>query len=233
MRDGEILGDQLALNDIVVTRGAQARMIEIAVSVDDHWVLDVKADGLIVATATGSTAYNLSAGGPIVHPSVDAFVLTPIAPHTLTNRPLVLPETARIVLTPRIVGGTDRGGVRTVLWLGDDELPADELDRIPFEHSQVDESLVFDARPASKSQRSMLHTRHAIGHGGRGQCPRPVSRAKPVPTDAAPAPAEALPDRAQPLTEPAVRPCTMYFWKISTSRTAGSAPRNPVAAITE
>ena len=133
----------------------------------------------------------------------------------------------------RIVGGTDRGGVRTVLWLGDDELPADELDRIPFEHSQVDESLVFDARPASKSQRSVLHTRHAIGHGGRGQCPRPVSRAKPVPTDAAPAPAEALPDRAQPLTEPAVRPCTMYFWKISTSRTAGSAPRNPVAAITE
>jgi len=106
-RGGAVVASHLALNDIVVTRGALARMIEIDVDVDGQFVSHVKADGLIVATATGSTAYNLSAGGPILHPSADAIVLTPLAPHALTNRPLVLPASSRVLLKPIVVPDSD------------------------------------------------------------------------------------------------------------------------------
>jgi NAD+ kinase len=99
-RGGEPTASRLALNDIVVTRGALSRMVEMDVDVDGRFVCHVKADGLIVATPTGSTAYNLSAGGPIVHPSLDALVVTPIAPHTLTQRPLVLEPRAVIEVRP-------------------------------------------------------------------------------------------------------------------------------------
>jgi NAD+ kinase len=101
-RGDAVVATRLALNDIVMTRSDLPRMIEIDVRVAGQSVSHVKADGLILATATGSTAYNLSAGGPIVHPAVDAVILTPIAPHTLTNRPLVLPADATVQLRPLV-----------------------------------------------------------------------------------------------------------------------------------
>ena len=90
-RDGHALADTAVLNDVVFTRTAISRIIDLSVWVGDQFVTHVKADGLIVASPTGSTAYNLAAGGPIVHPAMEAFIITPIAPHTLSNRPIVVP----------------------------------------------------------------------------------------------------------------------------------------------
>ena len=102
----------LALNDVVFTRTALSRMIELEVSVGDQFVTSVKADGLIVASPTGSTAYNLAAGGPIIHPAMEALVLTPIAPHTLTNRPIVIPAEREVRVKST---GTNAGNVYVTL----------------------------------------------------------------------------------------------------------------------
>jgi NAD+ kinase len=95
----------VALNDIVITRVALSRMVELDVTVGDQFVTSVRSDGLIIASPTGSTAYNLSAGGPVVHPAMDAIVLTPIAPHTLTHRPIVIPASREVRV--RAASGND------------------------------------------------------------------------------------------------------------------------------
>jgi NAD+ kinase len=96
--------ERIALNDVVVNQGALSRIIELSVSVDDEFMMRVKADGLIIASPTGTTAYNLSAGGPIVHPQVDGLAITPIAPHTLTNRPVIVPGSSHIQVHPIMHG---------------------------------------------------------------------------------------------------------------------------------
>lgn len=105
LRDGECVFDALAMNDVVVNRGATSGMVELRVEVDGHFVANQRADGLIVASPTGSTAYALSAGGPLLHPSNHGWVLVPIAPHTLSNRPIVLPDAAEIAI--EVVSGRD------------------------------------------------------------------------------------------------------------------------------
>ena len=105
MRDGECVFEAHAMNDVVVNRGATSGMVELRVEVDGHFVANQRADGLIVATPTGSTAYALSAGGPMLHPSNPGWVLVPIAPHTLSNRPLVLPDAVEVAI--ELVSGRD------------------------------------------------------------------------------------------------------------------------------
>jgi NAD+ kinase len=104
-RDGAKIFDGLSLNDVVVSRGATASMIELRVDVDDDFVVNLRADGLIIASPTGSTAYALSAGGPILHPGIAGWVVVPIASHTLSNRPIVLPDHGQIRIG--IVAGRD------------------------------------------------------------------------------------------------------------------------------
>jgi NAD+ kinase len=96
VRGGKIIETQRVLNEAVVNKGALARMIDLELRIDDAFVCRYKADGLIVGTPTGSTAYSLSAGGPIVHPAVEAFVITPICPHTLTDRPVMVRDSSSI-----------------------------------------------------------------------------------------------------------------------------------------
>ncbi|WP_028603955.1 NAD kinase [Ottowia thiooxydans] len=105
MREGQCVFEAHAMNDVVVNRGAASGMVELRVEVDGHFVANHRADGIIVATPTGSTAYSLSAGGPLLHPLVPAWALVPIAPHTLSNRPIVLPDPVEVAI--EIVAGRD------------------------------------------------------------------------------------------------------------------------------
>jgi NAD+ kinase len=128
LRGERELGRWLALNDAVVSNAETARMIELAVRVDQMEVTTYRADGLLISTPTGSTAYSLSAGGPILDPRLEALVLTPISPHTLTHRPVVLPASSRVEVRADGRGGGVRlsvdGQTGSLLRAGDHVLVA-------------------------------------------------------------------------------------------------------------
>jgi NAD+ kinase len=123
VRAGKRLAEHTVLNEAVVTKGATARLVSLEVSVGGDHLTSIRADGLILATPTGSTAYSLSAGGPIIHPTLHCFVLTPICPHTLSNRPIALPDSSVVRVKVLSEGGdtalTLDGHVITPLALND------------------------------------------------------------------------------------------------------------------
>ena len=131
LRDHEAIWHELSLNDVVVSRSSRSGMIELQVEVDDQYMYTQRGDGLIIATPTGSTAYSLSANGPILHPLLRGLVLVPVAPQTLSNRPISLPDDVKIVV--RVVGGREPRvacdmQVFTDLKVGDDII----IERAPF-----------------------------------------------------------------------------------------------------
>jgi len=137
VRDGRQVIDVDVLNDAVITKSALSRLASCAVYIDAVYLTTYRADGLIVATPTGSTAYSLAAGGPVVHPSVPSIILTPICPFTLTNRPLIIPDSARIEI--RLEGSPEN----MVLTLdGQEGFEMDTGDRIFIKKSRNDIQMI-------------------------------------------------------------------------------------------
>jgi Predicted sugar kinase len=130
-RDGKSIDKQSVLNEVVINKGALARMIELELIIDNDFVCRYRADGLIVASPTGSTAYSLSAGGPIVHPAVESFVITPICPHTLSDRPVVVRDTS--IIEAKLSVGTES----VFLTLdGQKGIPLQPTDRVRISRAQ-------------------------------------------------------------------------------------------------
>ncbi len=156
---GTLLKRETVLNDVVINKGALARLAQIETYIDDYHLTDFKADGLIVATPTGSTAYSLAAGGPIINPSVPAILLTPICPFTLTNRPLIVPESATI----RIGLARDSSDIMLTCD-GQVGIPIDQSHTIVVRKSPHDLHMI---RPPGQNYYEILKTRLQWS-GGRG-----------------------------------------------------------------
>lgn len=150
-RGGEMMSAGRVLNDVVVNKAAVARIIGIEVKLNGLFVNSFRADGLIVATPTGSTAYNLSAGGPIIFPSMNAVVLTPICPFTLTNRPIVVPDTAEIELE---LENQNEGVVLTLD--GQTGYPMQAKDRVRIRKSSTTFNIV---QPANRNYFDVLRNK--------------------------------------------------------------------------
>ena len=150
-RNGEMLAAGRVLNDVVINKAAIARIIGIEVKLDGQFVNAFRADGLIVSTPTGSTAYNLSAGGPIIYPSMNAVVLTPICPFTLTNRPIVVPDTAMIELE---LENENEGVVLTLD--GQTGYPMQARDRVRIRKSSTTFNIV---QPANRNYFDVLRNK--------------------------------------------------------------------------
>jgi NAD+ kinase len=128
VRGGQTLYSDTALNDVVVNRAGRGSMIELRIDIDGTYMYTLRADGLIIATPTGSTAYALSASGPILHPSMQAMVIVPISPQTLSNRPIVLPDTGTLNLTVIGTGRSEHGvSVHFDMQTWSDVQPGDQI----------------------------------------------------------------------------------------------------------
>jgi NAD+ kinase len=141
VRAGNVVASYDALNDAVLSKSSIARMIDMQAYVDDQFVADYKADGLIICTPTGSTAYSLAAGGPIIFPTVPAICMTPICPHMLTNRPVLVPETSVIRVVPQ---GPDESVFLTID--GQIGIPVEHGDTIECRSSQFSLHLIRPPR---------------------------------------------------------------------------------------
>ncbi len=130
IRDNQTIANETVLNDIVINKGALARLAHIDTYIDDNALTTYKSDGLIVATPTGSTAYSLAAGGPIIHPSVSGIIMSPICPFTLTNRPLIIPDTAKIKIQL-----AKKSSDIMLTFDGQEGLPINHMDTILIEKS--------------------------------------------------------------------------------------------------
>jgi NAD+ kinase len=151
IRNGRVIERQTVANESVINKGTLARMIDLELIIDNEFVARYRVDGLIVATPTGSTAYSLSAGGPIVHPSVESWIITPICPHTLTDRPVVIRDSS--IIDVHLSAGTES----VFLTLdGQTGIPMHQSDRVRMTRSKERLKLI---QPVKKSYFEILHSK--------------------------------------------------------------------------